>query len=157
MKIRFKKTHPDAKTPFYSKPGDAGLDLVAVSIKPFYENKNQMYIEYDTGIAVEIPEGYVGLIFPRSSISEKDLHLANSVGVIDSGYRGSIKLRFKLSTETNIISNYFIRNNYRNIEYYKIGDKIGQLIIIPYPKIEMQEVEKLSETERGEKGFGSTN
>jgi len=135
LKIRFKKLYEDAVTPSYAKVGDAGLDLTATHMT-WEEN----FIEYGTGIAVEIPEGYVGLVFPRSSVSKKEnFYLKNSVGVIDSGYRGEIMMRFCKSHE-----------------FYKAGDKIGQLIILPYPTIYLEEVEELSSTERGEGGFGST-
>ena len=138
MIVKIKKTHKDGVIPSYAKPGDAGMDLVAVSET---WNENNTMVTYDTGIAVEIPEGYVGLVFPRSSVSKTELILANSVGVIDSGYRGPIMLKFRYPEEGMV---------------YDVGDKIGQLIIMPYPKIEFQEVEELSSTERGEGGFGST-
>jgi len=135
LNIRFKKLHPDAVPPCYAKDGDAGLDLTAIS-----KSINDTFIEYGTGIALEIPYGYVGLVFPRSSVSKlEDFYLKNSVGVIDSGYRGEIKLRFNKSNES-----------------YKAGDKVGQLIIVPYPKIKLQEVSELSSSERGSGGFGST-
>ena len=140
--IKFKKEHPNAKTPRYAEPGDAGLDLFAVSIE-----KNKDYVEYDTGIAIEIPDGYLGMIFPRSSNSKKDLVLANSAGIIDSGYRGTIKLRYKINTNARKVVTYNI---------YNIGDAIGQIIILPYPKISLVEVNDLSTSERGELGFGST-
>jgi dUTP pyrophosphatase len=91
MLVNIKKLVPEAVLPLYAKVGDAGMDLVATSV----DYSNEYYIEYGTGLAVEIPEGYVGLIFPRSSNSKKDLQLCNSVGVIDSGYRGEIKLRYR--------------------------------------------------------------
>ena len=136
MQVKIKKLHSDAVVPKYAKKGDAGLDLTAIS-KCQYEH----YVEYDTGLAIEIPEGFVGLIFPRSSISNTSLILSNHVGVIDSGFRNSIKFRFKR-----------INNG---PEYY-IGERIGQMIIIPYPKIEFEEVTELSTTDRGLEGFGST-
>lgn len=80
MKVKIKKLNENAVIPSYSKQGDAGMDLVATS-KIFDKYGN---VEYGTGLAMEIPEGYVGLIFPRSSISKKDLALTNAVGVIDS-------------------------------------------------------------------------
>jgi dUTP pyrophosphatase len=80
MIIKIKKLHPDAVIPKYAHATDAGLDLVAIS-KKVDDNGN---IEYDTGLAIEIPDGHVGLIFPRSSISKIDLSLSNAVGVIDS-------------------------------------------------------------------------
>lgn len=135
LKVKFKKVHPDAVTPTYAKNGDAGLDLTAI-----YAISSENFIEYRTGIAVEIPEGYVGFVFPRSSVSKKkNFYLKNSVGVIDSGYRGEILLRFNTSDSR-----------------YDAGEKIGQLIILPYPTIQLEEVEELSSTERGEGGFGST-
>lgn len=141
QKVKIKKIHPDAILPTYAKPGDAGMDLVATS-KKLVDEKVFGYIEYGTGLTMEIPAGHVGLIYPRSSLSKTGLIMANSVGVIDSGYRGEISVRFKHIPAT--------------IDY-KIGDRVAQLIIIPYPTIEFEEVETLSETERGEGGFGSTD
>ena len=92
MKLKIKRLHRDAVIPSYAKPGDAGLDLVATT---YSISEDGLYIEYGTGIAVEIPEGHVGLIFPRSSISKTSMILSNHVGVIDSGYRGEIRFRFK--------------------------------------------------------------
>jgi len=135
MKIKIKKLSDEAKVPCYACNGDAGMDLYAVS-----KEEKEKYIEYGTGLAFEVPEGYVGLLFPRSSLSKKDLVLANHVGVLDSGYRGELKFRFKKLGE----------------EVYDVGDKIGQLIIIPYPKIEFEEVDELSDTDRGSGGFGSS-
>lgn len=138
MKVKIKRLQPQAVIPKYSKAGDAGMDLVATS-----QRYIPPYIEYGTDLVLEIPEGYVGLVFPRSSISELDLSLANSVGVIDSGYRGEVKCRFK---------------RLDSAEYtYKIGDRIAQLIIIPIPNIEFEESEELTKTERNWGGFGSTN
>lgn len=138
MKVKIERLNADAVIPKYAKVGDAGMDLVATSRKEQFNN-----ILYGTGIAIEIPEGHVGLIFPRSSIYKTDLRLANSVGVIDSGYRGEIMCNFiiKSNTATN---------------YYDVGDRIAQLIIIPYPQIEFEEVDFLSTSERGTGGFGST-
>ena len=141
MKVKFKKLVPNATTPSYAKDGDAGLDLTALSVAV----KND-YNEYGTGIAVEIPKGYVGLLFPRSSVTKKTLMLKNSIGVIDSGYRGEIMLRFHVTS-----------SNYLPDMLYKSGDKVGQLLIIPIPTIELEEVEELSDSERGEGGFGSTD
>lgn len=135
MKIRFRKIVPEAITPKYAYNGDAGLDFVAIE-KDSYED----YVEYKTGIAIEIPPGYVGLIFPRSSISNYELLLTNSVGVIDSNYRGEVIFKFKRFGES----------------IYSIGERIGQLIIIPYPNIELEQVEELSDSERGIGGFGSS-
>ena len=138
-KVKIKRLHKDAVIPSYSRQGDAGMDLVATS--KFYDDFDNVC--YGTGLAIEIPEGYVGLLFPRSSISKTDLTLRNSVGIIDSGYRGEITFKFN-----NILMS--------SCEPYNVKERIGQLIIIPYPTIEFEEVEELSTTERGAQGFGST-
>lgn len=139
MQIKIKKLHKDAVIPSYSKPGDAGLDITAVA----KISNTSFECTYSTGIAVEIPRGYVGLVFPRSSIKNKELSLSNSVGVIDSGYRGDIQFTFNKLNGLDSID-------------YKVGDRIAQLIIIPYPQIEFLEVDELSTTERGDGGFGSS-
>lgn len=141
MIVKLKKLVDNAVIPAYGKPGDAAMDLTAISLTKV-DKEEYGYLEYGTGIAVEIPEGNVGLLFPRSSVSNSGLILANSVGVIDSGYRGEIKFRFKHIPDT---------------AFYKPGDRIGQLMIIPYPNIEFDVVEELSSSERNEGGFGSTN
>lgn len=147
LAVRYKETSVDAKAPSYAREGDAGLDLTActeavLGVTELYGP--QPYIEYETGIALEIPEGYVGLIFPRSSISKYDLALCNSVGVIDSKFRGNIRFRFRLTTDLD------------RAKIYNKGDKIGQLIIMPYPTVELFKVDQLEETERGEGSFGSS-
>ena len=148
MKVRIKKLNEGAIVPSYSKEGDAGLDFTAVEIS----RDNVGNITYHTGLAVEIPQGYVGLLFPRSSISKKQQFLTNCVGVIDSGYRGEIMAKFKpVMGSYETILELFESNE------YEIGDRVVQLLIIPYPQIELEEVEELSETERGNGGFGSTN
>ena len=89
MKIKIKKLHNDAVIPQYAKPGDAGMDLTAVDV-----SADLGYLTYKTGIAIQIPEGHVGLLFPRSSIYKTGQTLSNCVGVIDSGYRGEIMMKF---------------------------------------------------------------
>lgn len=141
MKVKFKKLYPEAITPTYAKEGDAGLDLTSIGFK--FDCITNNFI-HNTGIAIEIPNGYVGLIFPRSSLSKKDMFLTNHVGVIDSGYRGEIKFAFKeLPVDGWPVT-------------YKAGERIGQLIIMPIPQIELEEVNELSDTERGSGGYGST-
>ena len=141
VKVPIKKLSSDAIIPTYSKEGDAGMDLTAVS-----KEITDDYVSYKTGLSFEIPSGYVGLLFPRSSNSKKDLLLTNSVGVIDSGYRGEVELRFKP----------ILNGKLENIKTYEVGDRIGQIMIIPYPKIEFVETENLSQSQRGDGGFGST-
>ena len=155
MKIKFKKLHPDAVVPKYAHDGDACVDLVAVS--DFYADIDSNSGAYDTGLAIEIPKGYTGLIFPRSSICKKDIYLSNSVGVIDSGYTGEIKFKFKLCSEYIIDDiDQIIHHELVIPNLYKKGDKIGQLMIIPIPKLEFEEVEELSTTDRNTGGFGSS-
>jgi len=142
MKIHFKKLDSKAQKPKFGKPGDAGADLVATSVDFSRDNNNQ--IVYGTGLAVEIPEGMVGLVFPRSSVRNYNLSMANSVGVIDSGYRGEIMVTFNFNSRTpdNTI--------------YQVSDRIAQLVIMPVPLIQYKEVDELSETQRGTDGHGST-
>jgi len=139
--VKIKKLNPDAIIPSYAKPGDAGMDMVATEV---YIEDGSLVCK--TGLAMEIPEGHVGLLFPRSSISKYDLSLSNSVGVIDSQYRGEIMFKFK----------YLHLDTFNPVRQYKKGDRVGQIIIMPYPKIEFNEVQELSESERGNGGFGST-
>ena len=143
MIVQFKKLSPNAITPSYAKDGDAGLDISAIT---YMINKEHNFIEYHTGLAFEIPKGHVGLLFPRSSVSKTDLRLANCVGVVDSGYRGEITFRYKFSKDT-----YFAA-----LKRFQEGDRIGQLVILEYPDIQLRETDELSETERGAGGYGST-
>jgi dUTP pyrophosphatase len=151
VKVSIKKLSPDAVIPTYSKDGDAGMDLTAVS-----KEITDDYISYKTGLSFEIPKGYVGLLFPRSSNSKKDLLLTNSVGVIDSGYRGEVELRFKPIFNNKLENIPTLSNKLQNISTYNVGDRVGQIMILPYPKIQFVETDKLSESERGDGGFGSS-
>ena len=137
--VKVKKLDPNAVIPSYSKIGDAGMDL---TITREIENTS-FSVSYGFGIAMEIPKGYVGLIFPRSSVRNQDLILSNCVGVIDSGYRGELQATFKKTQGLDSIK-------------YKVGERGAQIIILPYPTIYMTEVPELSDTERGSGGFGST-
>lgn len=136
--VKVKKLHENAVIPSYSKSGDAGMDLTITEVK---EN-NFRQISYGFGIAMEIPLGYVGLVFPRSSVKNQDLLLSNCVGVIDSGYRGEIQSTFKKTDPSE--------------KFYNVGERGAQIIILPYPQVFMVESDELSDTERGTGGFGST-
>ena len=136
MKVNIKKLHPNAVIPKYATLGDAGLDLTAVDVVA-----DESTLTYKTGLAVEIPSWHVGLLFPRSSVYKTGQTLTNCVGVIDSGYRGEIMLKFTLSPYA---------------KEYEIGDRVGQLIIIPYPRIDFVEVDELIPSDRGVGGYGST-
>lgn len=140
MNLNFKLMNDKAKAPVKGSAGAIGFDLHASAIE-IVEKPDYGYIEYDTGIAVAIPEGYGGYLFPRSSVSKTGLILANCVGVIDQDYRGSIKARFKYIPST---------------KKYKVGERICQLVILPTPTVELTQVDDLDSTERDTGSFGST-
>lgn len=144
MTLKVKKLNPEASVPTYATDGSNGLDLVATGIVITPD-----FVEVRTGIAVEIPQGYVGLLFPRSSITTKNMVLGNSVGVIDSDYRGEVVLRFKVLEE-------HAAGLFKYSKVYKQGEKVGQLLLMAAPKLDIQEVTQLTTTERGTGGFGST-
>lgn len=161
MKVKFKKLVENAVAPIYATEGAAGMDLTATSV---HEDEYGNMV-YGTGLAFEIPKGYVGLLFPRSSNSKKDLMLTNCVGVLDSDYRGEVFFKFRPmyhNVKNNIVSrivSFFTGKNtvtIFNFEEYEVGDRIGQIVIVKIPTIEFVESEKLSETERGKGGYGST-
>lgn len=140
LEVEFKLSHPDAKLPTYAHPEDAGMDLTATSID--YDTTTGSYL-IGTGVHVNLPIGFVGYLFPRSSIYKTDFRLCNSVGVVDRGYDGEIMLRMKSDGLCTSL--------------YKIGDKVAQLIIMPLPKIYAKQVQAFStSSERGSKGFGSS-
>ena len=141
MNIKIKKLVEEAVIPSYAHPGDACMDLTAVS-KKIVDEGTYGYIEYGFGLAVEIPENHVMFIFPRSSVSNTGLILSNAVGVLDSGYRGEVKARFKWIPSTS---------------QYEIGDRVAQFIVMERDPMVMEVVDALTETVRGEGGFGSTN
>ena len=140
LQVKFKKLHPDAKAPIRATDGAAGWDLTVLSSECYGS-----FVHYKTGIAVEIPSGYFGLIVPRSSCYKLSHWLTNSAGIIDSDYRGEICFNFYR----------FVENGEQPFAY-QTGERCGQLLILPCPSVEMVEVEELSETKRGQGGFGST-
>lgn len=165
MEVKIKKVYDDSIVPTKAHIDDAGYDLYAHSVT----DDDHGNIVYGTGVAFEIPRGYVGLVFPRSSNSKKDLLLSNCVGVIDSGFRGEVSFKFKptcaamnpIKTWWYIFVRRHINVNLGALHYitnskYNIGDRIGQIIIMPYPEIEFKVVDELSKTERGINGYGST-
>ena len=163
MQVKFKKLNKKAVIPTKAHPTDAGFDMVAVT-----KTVTDKYIEYGTGIATEIPTGFVGLGFANSRVSKYDLDLANCVAIIDAPYRGEIRFRYKHTAhpQTAILAHktkYF--DLVKDVEpvpipfhpkEFNAGDVVGQLIIMPIPDIEFVEVDELDETDRGEGGFGST-
>lgn len=150
MKIIYKKLNPEAKAPRKAHVTDAAYDLFATSME-VDQNGN---VVYGTGLAMEIPKGFAGLLFPRSSIAKKQLLQSNSVGVIDSGYRGEIKIKFKPSAGFIDVSGEADIPCYP--EVYETGEYVGQLMVIPALALDFFEVDELSDSDRGEGGFGST-
>lgn len=143
MEIKFKKLDPRAVAPVRAHNTDAGYDLVATRITTEINECGQLILVYHTDLALEIPEGYFGMLVPRSSIFKKSLALTNSAGVIDSGYRGEVMAKFK--TTTDVVP-----------AVYREGDKFAQLLILPVPDVTFEEAFELSDSERGEGGYGST-
>ena len=141
MKLKFKKLNKFAKDPEKAHDSDAAFDLVATSVLYPHSIETGLYVEIGTGISFEIPEGYAGFVFPRSSISATRHSLRNCVGVIDSGYRGEVKMRFSVDDGPTA---------------YMMGNKVGQILFLRLPKIDLVESKDLSESERAEGGFGST-
>lgn len=152
--LKFKKTDENAITPIKANSTDMCFDLFAVNDGKLSE----MFIEYDTGIAFDIAEGYDILVFPRSSISKYDLVLANGLGVIDNGYKDSVKCRFKvLYSHSHLVdSNISSPRNVNDLKLYKKGDRIAQFTLIKKQNYKLEEVNSLSDSERGLGGFGSS-
>lgn len=138
MKVRIKKLVPEAVLPAYAHPTDVGMDLTAVRVE-----RLKGIVTYHTGLAFEIPEGYAGFIFPRSSNYRTNLLLTNSVGIVDPHYRGEVCVKFR---ETGSPSP----------DRYRAGDRVAQMVILPFPKVEWEETGELSRTDRGANGYGST-
>ena len=136
MKLRIQRLHPDAKLPLRATQGAAGYDLTAVSVKHDPELHTWTY---DTGLAFEVPMGYEGQLRPRSSIYKTGAVLANSVGTLDSDYRGPVKLVFLSHKQP-----------------YQVGERIAQLIVAKVETVNFEVVDDLSTTERNQGGFGST-
>lgn len=143
MEIKFKKLDPRAVAPVRAHSTDAGYDLVATHITTEINECGQLVLVYHTGLALEIPDGYFGLLVPRSSIFKKSLMLTNSAGIIDAGYRNEIMAKFK--TTTDVVP-----------AVYKEGERFAQLLILPVPETTFAEALELSTTDRGENGYGST-
>ena len=142
MIVRYKKLFPDAVEPIRGSEWAAGWDLTCIDID---WDEDAKVLVYHTGLAFEIPRGYVGLLFPRSSVYKKTLWLTNSVGVLDADYRGEVLFKYGLQ--------YSMK---KDAALYQVGDRIGQLVIVPIPEIAFMESDSLSETKRGTGGYGST-
>lgn len=143
MVVKVKKLVPEAVLPKKAHASDAGFDLVAVS----REIDNDGAAVYGTGLAFEIPDGYVGLVFPRSSVAKKDMVLSNCVGVIDAGYRGEVMAKFKFLDHLELLVNH---------RWYGVGDRICQIVFVKLPDVQLVESEQLGCSDRGTGGYGST-
>lgn len=138
MKLKVKRLSSEITLPGYAHPGDAGLDIYAAAETVMAPGERA---QIPTGLALEIPAGYVGLIWDKSGLSHKH-GLKTLGGVVDSTYRGELKIGIvNLSPQTRV---------------FKVGDKVAQLLIQPVISVEIAEVQELSDTDRGEGGFGST-
>lgn len=183
LEVKFKKLDENAVIPTYAHDGDVGMDLTAIGVE--YDEEHDMYI-YHTGLAFENDMHYGMFLFPRSSNRKTDAYLCNHVGIADTAiYRGEIILCFKNRTSLatrianakidlisyEIINEVFnsthLKERLKNITNkfheqalsfapYKVGDRVAQMVILNYPKITLKERVSLSETVRGDNGFGST-
>lgn len=142
IKLRFVKLREQAKVPFYGTEFSAGADLCACMEQPIEILPGRTEF-IKTGLAVEIPVGYVGLVYARSGLAcKKGMAPANKVGVIDSDYRGEVVIA--------------LHNHSEQKAMIKPGERVAQMVITPYVYAEYEEAEKLDETGRGQGGFGST-
>ena len=172
--MKVKKLHKDAVLPKRAHDDDAGYDLVAINdgdlkVIPTGNDNGRtwrmLYIEYKTGLAIEPPVGYHIELVARSSVSKTDLILANCVAVGDQGYRGEYRFRFKCPSESHRTiwakseeeASETFKKYMSEAKIYKAGDKIGQMLIRKTEIMEIEEVDELSDTVRGEGGFGSTD
>lgn len=181
--VKFKKLDEKAVVPTYAHDGDVGMDLTAIDVE--YDADKDMYV-YHTGLAFETDKHYGIFLFLRSSNRKTEAYLCNHVGIADSAiYRGEIMLCFKNRTslrqyalESRMVEFFNALEDGKSVEEatkesvngwknvfdnpmlfapYKIGDKVAQMVILPYPDINLSERQELSETDRGTGGFGSTD
>lgn len=143
MKIRFKRLDSTAAAPRRGTDGAAGYDLTANKVTIDVVDKSTVIYTCHSGLAVEIPKGHVGLLFPRSSVFKTKMQMSNGVGVIDSDYRGEVKAKF-----------YLVGSD--GGDAYEAGERFAQLVVIPIPSVEYEEADELTSTERGAGGYGST-
>lgn len=182
LEVKFKKLNEKAIIPSYAHDGDVGMDLTAISVE--YDADNDLYI-YHTGLAFESDYHYGIFLFPRSSNRKTEAYLCNHVGIADSAiYRGEIMLCFKnrtslrqIALESRTIAFFNAIEDGKSVEEatkesvdawfeafknpmlfapYKEGDRVAQMVVLPYPDVKLKEAENLTETDRGSGGFGST-
>ena len=171
IKVFLKKLDERAVIPTYAHYGDVGMDLTAIDVE--YDADKDMYI-YHTGLAFASDFNIGQFLFLRSSNCKTECYLCNQVGIADSAiYRGEIQLRMKLrdSIETMAVVEMFksdygsyeeklidMKNRAKNLEFapYKAGDRIGQMVFLQYPTVNIEVVDELNETVRGDGAFGSS-
>lgn len=147
MKLGVKLIHPGARMPTYATSGAACFDLYAVSDIP-HELYQGTSVTVSTGLIFDIPEGYVLLVYSRSGHGfNYDVRLANAVGIIDSDYRGEVKVKLTRDESPGSWLNQF---------HIQQGDRIAQAMLMPVEQVQLEQVEEVEETVRGEGGFGST-
>ena len=165
VQLKFKKLDERAVIPQYAHVGDIGMDVTAIDVE--YDIERDVYI-YHTGLACEMERGYALLCFCRSSNTKTEAYLPNAVGIVDAAtYRGEIQFRYKnrdaISTYTT--NEFGAREHFTDTQLkeramnkapYKVGDRIGQFVVVKVPEVEVLEVDTLSDTDRGTGGFGST-
>lgn len=151
INIKFKKLNPDVVLPIPAHEGDAGADVIAMS-RTWLDELNCW--EYGLGFSTEIPIGYKGIIVPRSSISKYDLIMCNSPGQVDRAYSGEWRVRFKVSNEGSDLGAVKISAPHK---IYEVGDKIAQIFFEEVLLYHFIETDNLTETTRGDGGFGSTD
>ena len=181
--VKFKKLDERAVIPTYAHDGDVGMDLTAIDVE--YNSKYDCYI-YQTGLAFETDKHYGIFLFPRSSNRKTEAYICNHVGIADSAiYRGEILICYKNRTslrqyalESRMIEFFNAVEDGKMLKEaaklsvkgwndcvfnpmlfapYKVGDRVAQMVVLPYPNVKLSERAELTETERGDKGFGSTS
>lgn len=141
VNVKRHENYPNAVMPKKGTDYAAGADLTCVAL----EHDEELDVwTFHTGLCMEIPKGYVGLLFPRSSIYKTGMSLCNCVGVIDSDYRGEVTAKMHFSNISD------------KMDPYGEGDRIVQMIVLPYPMVKYVEVAELGNTDRGSGGYGST-
>lgn len=178
ISVKIKRENEDVKLPKYAKPGDFGMDLTCTSI---VYNSEYDYYEFHTGVYCEFPKGVGAYLLPRSSNRKTDAYLCNSCGLIDEGYRGELIFCYKNRTSYEVqcmldewkkhkdLVNYgwglssmipkldeFSEPDPMDFCPFKVGDRIGQMVIFETKRAELTEVDELTDSERGSGGFGHT-
>lgn len=154
INVKIKTLNENAVIPFYKhKKEDMGMDITVTSVE--YDYDKDRFI-YHTGLAFQLPTNFGMLIFPRSSNTKTDAYLANSVGILDSGYIGELLIIYKLRTSRDVLfpskSKELVIEEMTKLAPYKVGDRAAQIVILPYPQVEFTKVDEFEQTSRGDDG-----